>query len=764
MDDIFSLIRSAEGSFKSSKFKESSAENVKIKSGLIDVQNEAFPMSFHIACESNIIVCEYLWEKQFSQPECSSKILEKASRQLEEQLFNIRSLPVNKAVLHVELVILYNWLHTSLLQTRNLTSRVTSVQNHSREHVTKSLYRVFSHYSKQKEESKSHEQIEAIRRGGFQYLADLCLNITDDGGHFTLVCACLILVSFLNILFNETEDAFIGLQSVREKCDRLKIPPETVVPAYLLPWGELLSEIVYSDLVVSTVPNSCYLSDFVSLLMGVLKFQLKKPVECLKHLNDISTISDFPGVVFIKGFLQFEAGEYEVALSDMTEFLKKCGKNLHKRLRATLLHLSACCCEKMEKLHLAMKLFQESLRECQEFYVPLYNISCLYRRLGLQDAELEALNLLVTILEDASSRKTSRLASVGSFNLLKLSDSEDRITLPWVLYTLANRCMELGRYSAAAERFLTLIALLSEPEKVEVSPHLPSISKIYMDTASTLLSAQKYEDCVLTCDHILTCTLSESIQEESLDTNTPDLSQHSPIFTRRRKRPRLRSMDLSQSWPEVNQNVLDLNTEVRTLMCKAEALFHLGEATTAVTSLQNALDHIQENLRCDDEMAISSLLTGSQSRHTRFTSYGPDNTEPVLSTLSALVYQKLGAFLACMSQFSDALHYLRLGLQINSEDEKSMFNLTLVLFGLKRSQEAAYGWLKSRAHDCVSMSQSQLMNKLKEKQSILRSMSAASDKVDVLQPQINPITDRELLLLDITCLEEVIKDKHRHPL
>ncbi|KAL3881131.1 hypothetical protein ACJMK2_027589 [Sinanodonta woodiana] len=757
MDDLSSIIRSAEGSFKSSKFKECSSENLKIKSALNDVQREAFPLSFHAACESNIIVCEYLWEKQFSQPECSSKILEKASRQLEEQLFNIRSLPVNKGVVDVELVILYNSLHTSLLHTRNLTSsRVPSIQNHSQEHVTKSLYRVFSHYSMQREESKILEQREAIRRGGFQYLADLCLNSTDDSGHFSLVCACLILVSFLKILLNETEDAFIGLQSIREKCDGLKIPSETV-PAYLLPWGELLSEIVYSDLVVSSVPNRCYLSDFVSLLIGVIKFQLKKPVECLKHFEEISTISDFPGVAFIKGYIRFEAGEYEVALSDMTEFLKKCGKNFHNRLRARLLHLSACCCEKMDKLQLAMKLLQESLRECSELYSPLFSVSLLYRRLGLQDAELEALNLLVTILEDASSKKPSRLC----FNLLKLSDSEDMVTLPWVLYTLANRCMELGRYSAAAERFLTLIALLYEPEKIELSPHLPSVSKIYLDAACTLLSAQQYEECVLTCDHILTCTLSESIHEDSLD--MPDLSQSSPVFTGRRKKTRLRSMDLTQSWPEVNKNALDLNTEVRTLMCKAEALYHLGETTTAVTSLQKALDHIQKNLTCDDEMAIFSCLTGSQSKHARFASYGPDNTEPVLSTLSALVYQKLGAILACMSQYADALHYLRLGLQINSENEISMFNLSLVLFGLKRSQEAAYGWLKSRDNDCVSMNLTRLINMLKEKQSVLRSVSTASDKVDVLQPRLNPIIERELLQMDITCLEELIKHKQRHP-
>lgn len=49
------------------------------------------------------------------------------------------------------------------------------------------------------------------------------------------------------------------------------------------------------------------------------------------------------------------------------------------------------------KPHSAIQKFREALDADFSYLLPLYNIATQYRQLGLKEAELEALNLLVTV-------------------------------------------------------------------------------------------------------------------------------------------------------------------------------------------------------------------------------------------------------------------------------------------------------------------------------------------------------------------------------
>ena len=49
------------------------------------------------------------------------------------------------------------------------------------------------------------------------------------------------------------------------------------------------------------------------------------------------------------------------------------------------------------KLNSAIQQFREALQEDFSYLEPLYNLSLIYRRQQLYDAELESLNLLVTV-------------------------------------------------------------------------------------------------------------------------------------------------------------------------------------------------------------------------------------------------------------------------------------------------------------------------------------------------------------------------------
>ncbi|XP_046566197.1 uncharacterized protein LOC124274869 [Haliotis rubra] len=254
------------------------------------------------------------------------------------------------------------------------------------------------------------------------------------------------------------------------------------------------------------------------------------------------------------------------------------------------------------------------------------------------------------------------------------------------LYILAHRCLQLHRYEDGSQRYLDLLAALSEASHLtqvdDVSTrvvNLPHIRTIYKETAECLLNAENYEDCIIVCDKALesvSLTLNMSATSFGADDisnllgqdDSEDLSQ--TIGTNSRKRPRSYSCELAPA----NQNEddwQDVQHHMTLTLFKTDALIALKDYETASDSLHRAVEALLECRGRWSEVAEADIQMTSEPVPKRRRTVNEEEVliktdcSPCLEWKSLLVQAccKFSSLLADQGKTADALHYSRIAVQ-----------------------------------------------------------------------------------------------------
>ncbi|XP_069126606.1 Fanconi anemia group G protein-like isoform X2 [Argopecten irradians] len=515
------------------------------------------------------------------------------------------------------------------------------------------------------------------------------------------------------------------------------------------------------------------LSDKINLLQGMLMFCKPDGREQSKQaLLEVTARHWHPYTKYMLACLEYKNGQY----FDAILLLGKASNNMtdNRKLKALHSSLLGACFSKLGKHHCAIEKYKEALDLDFNRLWPLYCLSEEYQSVGLHDAELETLNLLITALENEEHEGRSSLLYQC------ICPSNEQITLIQAQYLLAQRCLQLKKYDVACQRYLDVLHSLNKVENFKTGSgtelSLPSVLQIYQEAAFSLLQAKRYTDCETVCDRVLSC----DAQSQGLSGYHSDQSQDQSVFSSQtcsqgsqsfntssagsQHRKRLRS-----SSGELSSPVAKFKEDQRSLLYKADALVHMGQLESAAYCLERSLE--QFSLNIDTDTQSSQELEAGPERHSKRQRLDSDGTavsretplphgvtSPWLSIehTAAEVFKHLGVAESQKQNYKEGLHYIRLSLQLHSDNATSMYNLTIVLRLLHRQREGATTWIKYRHLDTGSDSFQQA-NILRRKNQELKSMATEVDTDHRLV--WDDVSDHQLVGLDIECLETLIRTK-----
>ncbi|XP_062589559.1 uncharacterized protein LOC134251193 [Saccostrea cucullata] len=516
-------------------------------------------------------------------------------------------------------------------------------------------------------------------------------------------------------------------------------------------------------------------------LLTALCLYPEDPTECKEHLQKVTQQVWQPYTKLMEAQLEFDAGHY---LEAMVLLSKTAGlpSQMTNRLMALHCNLFGMCLSKLNKPHSAVQKFREALDWDFSCLVPLYNISVEYRQLGLEEAELESLNLLVTALENKEVKKESP----DSIFFQKVVKSD--INLIQSVYYLAKACEVHSKYNIASEKYIHLISLINGSAVLKVNgceiASVPSVSEIYRCTIFSLLKSKKYQQCETLCKHVLSCQpssvldlssiLSQHSQELSQMTSTQPQSRPGTFALRNNfSQSVLKENSLEEKEAEASQGkrkrlpteeVTDLDPEGQTELVlvhlyKAEAQVCLNKIGEAIDSLDTVLEVIRNS--CSFGTPLSAKSSSQDTKRQRLSSDGA--ARPTSSADTALfweevgqqashVYCCLGTCLARQNKLTDALHYLRLSFQLDKGSLRSLYNCTAVLWRLERQKEGALLWCKGRQLDTQTDS-FQMAALIKRKKATLQDPGGNDLPFEVK----DKVTDQEAVRLDVRSLEFLIR-------
>ncbi|KAG8131352.1 hypothetical protein E2320_017967 [Naja naja] len=232
-------------------------------------------------------------------------------------------------------------------------------------------------------------------------------------------------------------------------------------------------------------------------------------VQNIADLKDILWTS----AAFLQGVQQLEADNPHGALT----FLQAAVSGLcSKRILAQIFTLMGSCYWKIGKPHTALQHLKQALETDPTFLPALHQAALLYHRLGLLEAELEALLLLCQALQsppqvtpeshDPHFLIRTELLTSGCRPAAFLAPS----CPSGVKYMLAKRCLQAERATEAAEHYLDLLALFQEGPLPQVSqcsePAVPRISEVFLEVASALEEAARHQEAVVVCEEVVSHT------------------------------------------------------------------------------------------------------------------------------------------------------------------------------------------------------------------------------------------------------------------
>uniref|UniRef100_A0A670Z2J8 FA complementation group G n=1 Tax=Pseudonaja textilis TaxID=8673 RepID=A0A670Z2J8_PSETE len=232
----------------------------------------------------------------------------------------------------------------------------------------------------------------------------------------------------------------------------------------------------------------------------------------VQNISDLKDIL-WASAAFLQGVQQLEADNPHGALT----LLQAAVSGLcSKRILAQIFTLMGSCYWKIGKPHTALEHLRRALQTDPTFLPALFQAALLYHRLGLLEAELEALLLLCQALEspppvtpeshDPHVLIRTELLTSGCRPAAFLAPS----CPSGVKYLLAKRCLQAERATEAAEHYLDLLALFQEGPLPQVSqcsePAVPRISEVFLEAASALEEAARHQEAIVVCEEVVSHT------------------------------------------------------------------------------------------------------------------------------------------------------------------------------------------------------------------------------------------------------------------
>ncbi|XP_060067527.1 uncharacterized protein LOC132547743 [Ylistrum balloti] len=483
-------------------------------------------------------------------------------------------------------------------------------------------------------------------------------------------------------------------------------------------------------------------------------------------LQNVTETHWYPYTKYMLACLEYENGNYIDALM----LLGKAANTVvvdNVKLKSLHSSLIGACFSKLNKHHCAIEKYKEALIQDFSYLWPLYCLSQEYQSLGLHDAELESLNLLITALENEKQEERQCLLHRC------LSPCHQQITLIQAQYLLAKRCLQLQKFDAACQKYLDLLSCLHQIDNFKAGGssevRLPSVVQIYQEVEYSLLHAKLYTDCITVCDRVLSCDaqsqgLSAYHSDQSQDQSmlSSQMFQNTQTFhlSGSQQRKRLRSDSGELSAPVAKE-------DTRSVLYKADALVHLGQLESAAI----CLERLEEPLSpCNIDTPSSQESDAGSEPHSKRKRLDSDGTAvpckcpphsgrlPLLSIkrTAAEVYNHLAVAKSQSQNHKDALHYFRVSLQLHPDNETVMYNLTIVLRLVQREREGATTWIKYR-HLGVGSDSFQQANILRRKKQQLRSSDTEETDQGSADLVWDSVNDHQMLKLDVECLETLIR-------
>ncbi|XP_048239961.1 uncharacterized protein LOC124111943 isoform X1 [Haliotis rufescens] len=764
-----------------------------------------------VQVQSNKAVCQLLMTLS-SSPADVDKTLRTSLNKLENYLTQIQSFPPEMVTMETEMTIVYNSVYlTLLLHSRCSGSDDQTVLSQCGAAYSNSLARVLAavkHFPCPSTPADSPDQavmscnvmschvsvLAAVKHfpcpstpahspdqavmSQLHHLLQYS-QILQVYGVTSPLCAAGCAWSCLLMLAQKEKEAVTCLESLTQMLAQTGDASQMTVSSV----GLRLCVSVHGDGVQQRARNMETLSapDLVGLLKGLCHYKLAQwgpSRECLTRLHSDSLL---PSVTYIIGLCYLKEGKADDCISVLDSARHRTSSSPASRART--LHLMGQCYAHKGLHHCAVLMFRESLQEDFNFPLALFHISEQYRQLGLEDAELESLNLLTTILEDSSVKDLTprpvSLSSLWTSDLFQHVCPAPTISLHQSLYTLAHRCLQLHRYEDGSQRYLDLLAALSEASHLtqidDVSTRvvdLPHIRTIYKETVECLLHAGHYEDCVIVCDKALESirlTLNPSATSFGADNissllgpdDSEDLSQ--TISTNSRKRPRSSSCDLSLA----NQNEddwQDVQHHMTLTLCKADALIALNDHDNASDSLHRAIEALLECSGRWSEVSEADIPTTSEPVPKRRRTVNDEEVLIKTETSScpgwkSLLVQaccKFSSLLTDQGKTSDALHYSRIAVQTLPGDTRAWYTCCTALHQSGREEESCRAWLHHREVGQLS-DDSHLQRELDKKQSQLRKLLTENEDTAL---ESGDLGSRAALEMDVKSIQHMLHQEH----
>ncbi|XP_041351512.1 uncharacterized protein LOC121370387 isoform X2 [Gigantopelta aegis] len=540
-----------------------------------------------------------------------------------------------------------------------------------------------------------------------------------------------------------------------------------------------------------TTVNSLRLTDVINFCMGVCCYKLKQGPKCRSVLIKINYRPWKLHATYLIGSSLFSEQLYREAMNYVNVALNEdTDSDTEAELRARLFSLQGICFYKLNFHHSAIAAFKEALQLDFTSHDALYNIALQYRHLGLLDEELEALNLLVTILQDRPSSQfdSTKICFNSLFTSLFTGSS---LSTSQVLYALASRCKQLNRFTEASEKYLDLLQEESEFSSLCLQGNetllekLPDMATVFTECAYCLLKCDQFQECIVICSRALEVYSSAVFRDEStlgrsdpLDDDDDDDDADGDLTvllsggngSQSRKRRRSESGDLAEtpSWKQVE-------THMTLVFYKADALVQCEDLKSAADVLHRSIEHFQEY--CEQILATKEIMSSDQHHHTsevgsaakkqrtndgQIVNTAQNNKNQDTQTiprkwqhLLSEACTHLAAIFLKMDSTSDALHYCRLSIQLDVENTKAWYICCLVLQKNGRQYESVSSWLQHR-QICHKSDSFHLTNELKRKRENLRMLTTGdSEKKPILL--CDPISSCEFLKMDISSLEHLLK-------
>uniref|UniRef100_A0A8C5RV76 FA complementation group G n=1 Tax=Laticauda laticaudata TaxID=8630 RepID=A0A8C5RV76_LATLA len=407
----------------------------------------------------------------------------------------------------------------------------------------------------------------------------------------------------------------------------------------------------------------------------------------VQNISDLKDIL-WTSAAFLQGVQQLEADNPHDALT----FLQAAVSGLcSKRILAQIFTLMGSCYWKIGKPHTALQHLKQALQTDPTFLPALYQAALLYHRLGLLEAELEALLLLCQALEsppqvtpeshDLDFPIRTELLTSGCHPAAFLAPS----CPSGVKYMLAKRCLQAERATEAAEHYLDLLALFQEGPLPQISqcsePAVPRISEVFLEAASALEEAARHQEAVVVCEEVVSHT-SRLIPAKLRIVLDPSSAEKA--VGAERSLAKSPAAAAAAALEEQRESLRCVLWQAAAHLIQGWARARLGETKEAISSFSRCLN---------DLLRVHLVSTGSGRCEPEGEQADVPEAE-LLPQIRLLALTGRGIQFLELGRFKEALRDFQYSLQVSPDSCTSTLYLLHTLWKLDRKQEVVAHWPK----------------------------------------------------------------------